>query len=116
MKAAQLATLRFVSLLLLLPGLAGMIVSAAISSGYAHSLPTWPHPAEMRLTPRNIHGVIVYQTVEEDRKLDLMEYTSVGVFLMGLGMGCVYLNKWGLAVAIGSVEDDLTPEEINRYG
>jgi hypothetical protein len=115
-KTEQLATLRFLALLFLLPGLAGMIVSATISSHYAHSLPTFPHPQEQRMTPRNIHGVIVYQTVEEDRRLDLMEYTSVIVFLIGLGMGCVYLNKWGIAEAIGSMEDDLTPEEISRYG
>ena len=115
-RAAQLSTLRFASLLFLLPGLAGMIVSATISSHYAHTLPTLPHPAEMRMVPRNIHGVVVYQTPEEDRKLNLMEYTSVGVFLVGLGMGCLYLSKWGISEALGSSEDDLTPEEISRYG
>jgi predicted Na+-dependent transporter len=115
-KAPQLATMRFLALLFLLPGLAGMILSATISSHYAHTLPTWPHPADQRMIPRNIHSVIVYQTVEEDRRLDLMEYTSVVVFLIGLGMGCVYLNRWGIAEAIGAMEDDLTPEEISRYG
>ena len=115
-KASQLATLRFVSLLFLLPGLAGMIVSATISSRYAHTLPTLPRPAEMRMTPRNIHGVVVYQTPEEDRKLNLLEYSSVGVFLLGLGTGCLYLNKWGIGEAMRSSEDDLTPEELSRYG
>lgn len=116
MKTEQLATLRFLALLFLLPGLAGMIVSATVSSHYAHTLPSLPHPAEQRMTPRNIHGVIVYQTLEEDRRLDLMEYTSVFVFLIGLGMGCVYLNQWGTPEASGAMEDDLTPEEISRYG
>jgi hypothetical protein len=115
-KAKHLSNLRSFSLLFLLPGLAGMIVSAAVSSKYAHTLPTEPHAAELRVTPRTIHGVVVYQTVEEDRKLDLMEYTSVSVFLVGLGMGCVYLNKWGISDAMRSADDSLTPDEIARFG
>ena len=49
------------------------------------------------MTPRDIHGVIVYQTVEEDRNLNLMEYSSIGVFLVGLVSGFVYLEKWNSA-------------------
>ena len=47
------------------------------------------------MAPRNIHGVVVYQTDKEDRNLDLIEYSSVGVFLAGLGLGLTYLEKWG---------------------
>lgn len=95
----------------MLPGLAGLIISASISTSYLDSLPRLPVPSEMRLTPRNIHGTIVYQTVEEDRRLNLLEDSSVGVFLVGLGLGLVYLRKWGIAQAIGAEDEELSQEE-----
>lgn len=95
MKASRLARLKFVALLFLLPGLAGLIVSAMISTHYLDTLPKWPSPAEHRFIPRGIHGTTVYQTPLENRDLNLVEYTSVGVFLVGLGVGVVYLEKWG---------------------
>jgi len=97
MKPAQLAKLRIFSLSFLLPGLAGLIVSALVSAHYLDTLPKWPAPEEMRMMPRDIHGVIVYQTAEEDRILNLMEYSSIGVFLIGLVSGFVYLEKWNSA-------------------
>lgn len=105
MDSQQLRTLRFVSLLCLLPGLAGLLVSASFSTRYIENLPRMPVPQEMRMTPRNIHGVVVYETAEEDRKLSLMEYMSVGVFVVGLGLGLVYLRQWGVAYAISAEED-----------
>ena len=106
MKTAQLARLRFISLSFLLPGLAGLIVSAMISTHYLDTLPQWPTPTEMRMTPRNIHGTIVYQTADEDRRLSVIEFSSVGVFLIGLGLGLVYLEKWGAAQALAGEEDE----------
>jgi hypothetical protein len=97
MKPAQLATLKFFSLLFLLPGLAGLIVAGKVSTHYLDTMPRFPSPEEMRITPRNIHGVVVYQTREEDRKLSLFEYSSIAVFAAGLGLGLVYLEKWGSA-------------------
>lgn len=97
MKAAQLVTLRFFALLFLLPGLAGLIASAAISTHYADTLPRSPDPAEMRIIPRSITGVVVYQTAEENRDLNLIEGLSVGVFIFGLALSAVYLEKWGSA-------------------
>jgi hypothetical protein len=61
----------------------------------------------MRITPRNIHGILVYQTVEENRRLNLMEDSSVGVFLFGLGLGFVYLAKWGIVQALGAEDDEM---------
>jgi len=106
MKTGQLAALRSFSLLLLLPGLAGLIVSAMISTHYMDTLPQSPAPDEMRITPRNIHGMLVYQTVEEDRRLSLIENSSVGIFLVGLGLGLVYLEKWGSARALAAEYDE----------
>jgi hypothetical protein len=97
LKAAQLATLRFFALLFLLPGLAGLIVSAMVSVHYLEVLPRWPDLDDGCVIPRSIHGIVVYQTEEENRKLNLMEYGSVGVFIAGLGMSVLYLEKWGSA-------------------
>ena len=113
MKPAQMATLKFFSLLFLLPGLAGLIVSAMISTHYLDTLPKSPAPEQMRITPRNIHGILVYQTVEENRRLSLLEDSSVGVFLFGLVLGFVYLAKWGLVRALGADEDELE-ESLNE--
>jgi len=95
MKSAQLPTLRFLSLVFLLPGLGGLILSAMISTHYLDTMPRWPVPDEGRIVARGIHGIAVYQTEEEDRQLSLIEYSSIGFFLVGLALGVVYLEKWG---------------------
>lgn len=105
MDRQQLGWLRFFALLFLLPGIAGLILSAMISTSYVENLPQSPVPTEMRMIPRNIHGTVVYQTQAEDRRLSLMENSSVGVFLVGLSLGLVYFRKWGLAQAINGDED-----------
>lgn len=104
MKAEE-RRLRHVALLFLIPGLAGLIVSAMFSTYYLQILPKRPIPAELRMTPRNIDGILVYQTEHEDRKLTMMEDVSVGVFVVGLSLGLVYLWKWGIAIAISGEED-----------
>jgi hypothetical protein len=113
MNRQRLSMLRFFSLLFLLPGLAGLLFSAMVSTSYLEKLPRTPEPAQMRMIPRNIHGIVVYQTQDEDRRLTLMEDTSVGVFLVGLTLGLVYLRKWGIVHALGAEDDDLA-EEASR--
>ena len=110
MKASRLSTLRFLSLLFLLPGLAGLVISAVISTSYLDTMPRSPAADEQRVVPRNIHGTIVYQTEEEDQRLSIMEYSSVGVFLAGLTMGLVYLERWG---TVRSSELDLDDEDLS---
>jgi hypothetical protein len=95
MKTAQLAALKFFALLFLLPGLGGLIVSAMISTHYLDAMPRGPVMVEGRIVPREIHGIVVYQTPAENRRLNLIEFSSVGVFVIGLGLGLVYLEKWG---------------------
>lgn len=112
MSDQRLSLLRFVSLSFLLPGLAGLIISAAISTKYLENLPRGPVPAEMRMVPRNIHGTIVYQTEDEDRRLDILEYSSVAVFVIGLGLGLVYLRKWGLAAALNAEDEDQVADGV----
>jgi hypothetical protein len=107
MKTAHLARLKFFALLFLLPGLAGLVISAVISTSYLENMPKMPVPEELRMTPRNIHGTVVYQTVEEDRRLDLMEYSSVGIFVVGLVLSAVYLERWGTLRSSELDEEDL---------
>ncbi len=99
MRPAQLATLKFFALLFLLPGLAGMILSATISTSYLEKMPQVPVISEDRVVPREIHGIVVYQTKEEDKKLSSIEDWSVAVFVVGLGLGLVFLEKWGATQA-----------------
>ncbi len=117
MKTSHLKTLKAISLSLILPGLAGLIVSAMISVHYLDTMPRWPSPEESRTVPRNIHGIIVYQTEPENRVLNLMEYSSVGVFVVGLGLGLVYLEKWSArqmraAQERGAKEEDQLSEDF----
>jgi hypothetical protein len=93
----------------LLPGLAGLVISAVISTHYMDTLPKWPDPENLRIVPRNINGSVVYQTEEEDRRLDILEYSSVGVFIIGLSAGLVYLEKWG-----GFRAQELEEEELSE--
>ncbi len=111
MKEQNLPKLRAFSLCFLLPGLLGLVVSTTISTHYMTTLPRYPDPDNLRLTPRNINGYIIYQTEREDRFLDLVEYSSVGIFLIGLSSGLVYLRKWGLVHAIEADDDEFIPEE-----
>lgn len=94
MKSTHLAAMRKISLALILPGLVGLIVSAMISVHYLDTMPRWPSSQQLRIIPRNIHGVIVYQTPGENRRLDLFEYSSIAIFLPGLILGLIYLEKW----------------------
>jgi hypothetical protein len=111
MKPSRLAKLRLLALLFLLPGLGGLVVSAVISTSYLDTLPRSPAPDEMRVVPRNIHGTVVYQTAQENRRLNIMEYSSVGVFLIGLSMGLFYLERWGnvRSSELELDDDDLSP-------
>lgn len=107
----HLPRLRTLSLLFLLPGLAGLILSACISTHYMNTLPRFPDPQNQRMIPRNINGYVIYQSQDEDRTLDQIEYSSVGVFLAGLVIGLIYLQKWGLVRAIEAEDDEFAPEE-----
>src|SRR6266704_4812413 len=86
MEDTGISNLRLLALCFLLPGLAGLIVSSMISVSYLDTLPKTPDPQTMRMTPRLIHDVTVYQTTAEDRRLDIIEYSSTTVFVIGLGL------------------------------
>ncbi len=93
-KRTNLSILKFFALLFLLPGLGGLVFSAMVSTDYLEKMPKSPAPTEQRTIARNVHGVLIYQTAAEDQRLSAMEYGSVSVFLVGLLLGIVYLEKW----------------------
>jgi len=109
MQRNNLVVLKFFALLFLLPGLAGLIFSAMVSTDYLENLPKSPVPSEQRMTPRNVQGIVVYQTVQEDERLSIMEYSSVSIFLVGLALGIVYLEKWS-SVRQTEMDSDLLEE------
>ncbi len=96
----------------MLPGLAGLILSTCISTYYLNTLPRSPDPPHLRMVPRNINGYTVYQSTDEDRRLDTVEYSSVGVFLIGLSAGLVYFRKWGIARALEAEDDESGGDEF----
>jgi len=109
MQRSNLPVLKFFALLFMLPGLAGLIFSAMMSTDYLETMPKSPIPSEQRMTPRNVHGIVIYQTVSEDERLSIMEYSSVSVFLVGLVLGIVYLEKWS-SVRQAEMDSDLLEE------
>lgn len=104
---SAMANLKLAALCFLLGGLAGLIISSMISVSYQQTLPKMPDPLTMHMIPRQIHGITIYQTVEEDRRLDMVEYSSTATFLIGFALSLVYFRKWGIARAIEGENDEL---------
>jgi len=111
MEPSKLRELKFFSLLFLLPGLAGLVLSAVISTQYLETLPTVPGPDEMRMIPREIHGTVVYQTAGENRVLNLAEGSSVCVTLIGILLSVVYLEKHSSSQERRENREGNAPEE-----
>jgi hypothetical protein len=110
MKRAKLPFLRLLALAFLLPGLAGLVISALVSTSYLNRLPRTPAADQLRVVPRNIHGTVVYQTRKEERRLSILEDTSLGIFSIGLVMGLSYLALWG---NVRSSEWELDDEDLS---
>lgn len=92
MNRINMPMLKLIALLFMLPGMGGLIVSTMVSTNYLDHLPKVA--TTQRHIPRNVHGVTVYQSIAEDEKLTAMEYSSVAIFLIGLFLGVLYLEKW----------------------
>ncbi len=58
------------------------------------------------MTPRNINGVVVYETVEEHERQSLIEYGSTGTFVLGIFLGLVYMRQWGVEHLICDEDED----------
>jgi hypothetical protein len=111
MKTAKLAWLKFFAWLLLLPGLAGLIVSAIISTHDLDTMPRVPALEQHRIIPFGIHGTTVYQTPAENKQFNLVESSSVGVFVVGFALGLVYLEKRGGLQTLEEFEDSALAQQ-----
>lgn len=111
MRNTQIPRLKSFALAFILPGLAGLMLASTISTYYMNALPKFPDPQSLHMIPRNVDGYTVYQTENEDRMLSLVENGSGGLFLIGLVMGLVYMQKWGITRAIQHEDDEFVPEE-----
>lgn len=111
MEKTNLEKLKFFTLLFLVPGILGLITSAGLSTYYLNTLPRYPDPESLRMIPRNINGYTLYESEREDQRLDRIEYSSVCMFLVGIGAGLVYLQKWGIARALQSEDEDMIGRE-----
>jgi hypothetical protein len=75
-------------------GLAGILCTAVLWTYQLHTLPRSPDERIGRTYPRNIHGIVVYQTRSESSLLETIQYGSVGIFAVSLMMSLYYKNKW----------------------
>ena len=110
MDAQQIGTVRLMTWMFLVAGVAGLLISASISTWYLEQLPRMPVPAEMRMTPRSVEGTVVYVTMEEDKTLTLTEYLSMGAFVAGVCFGLVNLRQRGLAYAMSAEPDEYSED------
>lgn len=92
MNKEKLRILKVAAVVLCLIGLAGGIWSFAIWNQYLINLPRSPDSTTGRVYPLNMHGIVLYQTAVERSRLHTVEYSSNGLFFLGLALGAVYLR------------------------
>lgn len=105
MRGTRMRTLRHISLFFLLLGFAGFLMSTGVSTEYLKN-PRIPAAEQGRVIPRSIHGIVIYQTQSEDRRLTILEDGSVSAFCIGIALGLVYLRKWGIEYALSTADDE----------
>jgi hypothetical protein len=105
------ATIRHLSIALLVPSIAGMIWAGTIRANYLDTLPKRPVFEQMRVVPRNIGGTVVYQTEEESALITRIDIASGAIFLVGAFLGIVYLRRWGMRRMLENDEDQALVEE-----
>ena len=94
MSALRKRIWRTMAIVLMVPGLAVWVYSGTIWNQYLRALPRTPDQTTGRVYPRNIHGIIVFQTHAEQRRLDLTQDISIGVFFLGLLIGALEERNW----------------------
>ena len=95
MTTQKVKMLNYVAIALMLFGIAGGVWSSSIWSQYLRTLSRTPNAALKRIYPRNIHGIVVYQTYAERTRLNTIEYSSAGLFLLGLLIGGILEEQRG---------------------
>jgi hypothetical protein len=90
----KLGILRFFALVLLLPGLAGLVANAMLSTHYYDTLPRVPQG--MNIVPHTLNGQVVYLTADEEGQLNDLRYYGMRCFLAGVGLGLLYLGAMAI--------------------
>src|SRR5207249_3115959 len=76
---------------LMLCGLIGFVGSGAVWYVYYDTLPRSPQPATGRIYALNMHGVALYATSTERRRLDMLENISFIIGVIG-GVAATLMN------------------------
>jgi len=87
-----IAVFRFFALVFLLPGLAGLVADATLSTHHFDTQPRNLVPAEQRTVGRTLNGQVVYLTMEENEQPDSLRYYGLRAFGIGAGLGLLYLG------------------------
>jgi hypothetical protein len=111
MASLKKATIKQISIALLVPSIAGMIWAGTIRASYLDTLPKRPVFEQLRVVPRNIGGTVVYQTEQESSLLTRIDIVSAAIFLVGALFGIVYLRRWGMRQMLENDEDQALAEE-----
>jgi hypothetical protein len=85
---------RTVAIVLMVPALAALLYTGVIWNRYLDTLPRTPDQTSGRLYPRNIHGIVVFQTRAEALHLERMENISFGTFALGMLIGWLEERHW----------------------
>jgi hypothetical protein len=76
-------------------GVIGLLWSMAIYQTYFNNLPRSPNPQTGNLYPLNIHGAVVYQTLQQSCRLDNWQHWSWGFVILGAVLGWLYQWRSG---------------------
>jgi hypothetical protein len=82
-------------------GLAGIVWTAGLWNLQLETLPRIPNQETGRIYPRNIHGIVVYQTRAENDRLESIQYISIAVFAIGFFTLFLYERRWGPKQNVG---------------
>ena len=93
----------------MVPGLAVWIYSGTIWNQYLHTLPHAPDQTTEGVYPRNIHGIVVFQTHTELLRLELTQDVAIGVFFLGLLIGAFRRAELEASYCAGAPENATRP-------
>ena len=80
---------RAVAIALCIAGLIGAVSSYVTWNQYLQNLPRHPDPTAGRTHPRNIHGIVVYQTGTEESRLDRLDNVTLGMLVLAMLIGII---------------------------
>jgi hypothetical protein len=84
-----------VELIVWLIAFVGIMWASYLSSTYQATLPRYPDPVAGRIYPRNIHGVVVYQTRDQRDRIDRIEYSWIVMLVAMFALIAIRVNTFG---------------------